>query len=166
MSILRAESWHGRLKRGMYSQQSKSVGCTRSHTSAHPSAQSKRLRAFRSARCCVRTYRTHVQTSPAAFFNRALRDQGARHPFSQLNVSQAAVPDTAVLDKVDIDSPYSVAASEVQFYQNNGFVKLRDVFDEATLAHYAPAMSLEVKQADKTPMQQDPDYQQAFTQVN
>lgn len=52
-----------------------------------------------------------------------------------------------------MDSRYSLKQFDIDYYWDNGFVKLRDVFDEPTLEHYAPAMSLEVKQADKTPMQ-------------
>lgn len=79
---------------------------------------------------------------------------------------EAAAVDTVVPSKVDINSRYSLGLSDIQSYRDNGFVKLPGVFDEATLQHYAPEMSLEVKQAEKAPMQQDPDYQQAFTQVN
>ena len=84
-----------------------------------------------------------------------------------LNPPVAPVSSSTTTTRVDtdIDSRYSLKQSDINFYRENGFVKLRSVFDEPTLEHYAPAMSLEVKQADKTPMQKDPDYQQAFTQV-
>ena len=82
-----------------------------------------------------------------------------------LNPSGAQATSSATTTRVDIDSRYSLKQSDIDYYRDNGFVKLRDVFDEPTLEHYTPAMSLEVKQADKIPMQKDPDYQQAFTQV-
>ena len=66
----------------------------------------------------------------------------------------------------DIDSPYKLEPSAVHLYQTTGFVKLKNVLDDETLSYYAPEMSLAVKQADKTPLQSDPDYQQAFTQVH
>ena len=66
---------------------------------------------------------------------------------------------------VDIDSRYQLQSDQIQSYRDTGFVKLRNVFDKPTLDHYAPSLSLSVKEADKTPLQQDPDYQQAFTQV-
>ena len=69
------------------------------------------------------------------------------------------------LSKVDIDSPFMLEDSSIEAYRRNGFVKIPKVFDEPTLAHFGPSMSLEVAEADKTPLQQDPDYQQAFTQV-
>lgn len=71
----------------------------------------------------------------------------------------------ATHDNVDIDSVYKLADSDLQRYRDNGFIKLRNVFTDSTLQHFAPDMSLEVKAADKTSLQQDPDYQQAFTQV-
>ena len=67
---------------------------------------------------------------------------------------------------LDIDSPYKLKPSDTDFYRTKGFVKLKNVFDDETLSYYAPEMSLAVKQADKTPLQSDPDYQQAFTQVS
>ena len=50
-------------------------------------------------------------------------------------------------------------------YRESGFVRLRNVFDSATLAHYTPTVSLEVARADQTPLEEDSDYQKAFTQV-
>ncbi len=79
--------------------------------------------------------------------------------------SATAHADTRTRSNVDIDSAYQLRERDIQSYRSSGFVKLSNVFDDSTLAHYAPTMSLEVKQADKTPLQQDPDYQQAFTQV-
>lgn len=82
-----------------------------------------------------------------------------------LHTPISAHPGAAAPSKVDIDMPYKLRDSDKHFYSSTGFVKLKDVFDGDTLSHYAPAMSLEVRQADKTPRQLDPDYQQAFTQV-
>lgn len=73
---------------------------------------------------------------------------------------------SATLSNVDIDSSFELDKSSIEAYRRNGFVKIPAVFDEPTMAHYGPAMSLEVAEADKTPLQQDPDYQQAFTQVS
>ena len=72
---------------------------------------------------------------------------------------------SATLSKVDVDSPFKLEDSSIEAYRRNGFVKIPKVFDEPTLAHFGPAMSLGVAEADKTPLQKDPDYQQAFTQV-
>ena len=68
--------------------------------------------------------------------------------------------------KIDIDSPYLLQEEQVTCYRQSGFVKLPNVFDAATLAHYTPTMSLEVANADKTPLEADSDYQKAFTQVH
>ena len=73
---------------------------------------------------------------------------------------------STTLSTVDIDSPFTLQNFSIEAYRRNGFVKIPKVFDEPTLAHFGPAMSLEVAEADKTPLQQDPDYQQAFTQVS
>ena len=73
--------------------------------------------------------------------------------------------DATASSTLDIDSPYKLEPSDVDFYRTKGFVKLKNVFNDETLSYYAPEMSLAVKQADKTPLQSDPDYQQAFTQV-
>ena len=78
---------------------------------------------------------------------------------------RAAETNTATLSEVNINSRFGLRKSDIESYQEHGFVKLTGVFNEATLAHYGPEMSLEVKQADDAPLQQDPAYQQAFTQV-
>lgn len=78
---------------------------------------------------------------------------------------KTAGQDSATRSRADIDSPYNLDSQFIESYRRDGFVKIPKVFDEPTLSHYGPAMSLEVKQADKTPRQMDPDYAQAFTQV-
>ena len=67
--------------------------------------------------------------------------------------------------QVDIHSPYPLSDTQVQSYKDSGFVRLPVVFDAQTLAHYTPTMSLEVAKADKAPLEEDSDYQKAFTQV-
>lgn len=67
--------------------------------------------------------------------------------------------------KVDIHSPYHLDEKQIRCYQESGFVRLPNVFNAATLAHYGPTVSLEVAHADKTPLEEDSDYQKAFTQV-
>lgn len=67
--------------------------------------------------------------------------------------------------KVDIHSPYQLRQEQIRCYRESGFVRLPNVFDAATLAHYSPSVSLGVANADKTPLEEDSDYQKAFTQV-
>lgn len=67
--------------------------------------------------------------------------------------------------KVDIHSPHHLNENQIRYYQESGFVRLPNVFNAATLAHYGPTVSLEVAHADKTPLEEDSDYQKAFTQV-
>lgn len=78
---------------------------------------------------------------------------------------RAAASNTATLPNVDIDSGYKLSKSDIDFYREQGFVKLSRVFNEDILAHYGPATSVEVRQADDAPLQEDAAYQQAFTQV-
>ena len=66
---------------------------------------------------------------------------------------------------IDIDSPYQLREDDITGYRNSGFVRLPAVFDASTLARYHPTLSLEVANADKTPLEEDSDYQKAFTQV-
>ncbi|KAL0018441.1 hypothetical protein WJX77_009099 [Trebouxia sp. C0004] len=66
---------------------------------------------------------------------------------------------------VRIHSPYPLSDTQVQSYKDSGFVRLPGVFDAQTLAHYTPTMSLEVAKADKAPLEEDSDYQKAFTQI-
>ncbi len=68
--------------------------------------------------------------------------------------------------QVDIHSPYRLSDTQVQSYKDSGFLRLPGVFDTQTLAHYTPTMSLEVAKADKAPLEEDSDYQKAFTQVH
>ncbi|KAL3141331.1 hypothetical protein ABBQ32_004915 [Trebouxia sp. C0010 RCD-2024] len=72
---------------------------------------------------------------------------------------------SATSSHVDVDSPFKLEDHTIDAYRRNGFVKIPKVFDEPTLTHYISDMSLEVAEADKTPLQKDLDYQQAFTQV-
>lgn len=66
---------------------------------------------------------------------------------------------------IDIHSPYQLQEENIRCYRDSGFVRLPNVFDHTTLAHYTPTVSLEVANADKTPLEEDSDYQKAFTQV-
>lgn len=66
---------------------------------------------------------------------------------------------------VDLDSPYQLREDHITEYKNSGFVRLPAVFDASTLARYHPTLSLEVANADKTPLEEDSDYQKAFTQI-
>lgn len=67
--------------------------------------------------------------------------------------------------QADIHSPCPLSDTQVQSYKDSGFVRLPGVFDAQTLAHYTPTMSLEVAKADQAPLEEDSDYQKAFTQV-
>lgn len=72
---------------------------------------------------------------------------------------------TQLRGPADIHIPYHLLEDHIQSYRDAGFVRLPHVFDPATLAHYTPTMSLEVAKADKTPLEEDSDYQKAFTQI-
>ena len=112
----------------------------------------RRMHTFGSHRCLKQQLRTVVKS---------LRNIEQRTP-SRCQVTQV---DTRQASKVDIHSPYTLQEEQIRCYRDAGFVRLPNVFDAGTLAHYTPTMSLEVANADKTPLEEDSDYQKAFTQV-
>ena len=99
----------------------------------------------------------HLRTSM-----KRLRNNERRTP-SKCHVTQI---DTRQASEVDVHSPYTLQEDQIRCYREAGFVRLPNVFDAGTLAHYTPTMSLEVANADKTPLEEDSDYQKAFTQVS
>jgi ectoine hydroxylase-related dioxygenase (phytanoyl-CoA dioxygenase family) len=69
--------------------------------------------------------------------------------------------------KVDVDTPYRLDPAAVGYYRENGFVKLKQVFDAATLAHYGAEITRKVHELNTLhlPMEQRTTYQKAFLQV-
>ncbi|KAK9809931.1 hypothetical protein WJX72_001892 [[Myrmecia] bisecta] len=66
---------------------------------------------------------------------------------------------------LDIDAPYTLTAEDVRSYHHNGFARFKNVLAPRVLDHYGATIDSEVQVADKTPLEDDKAYQQAFTQV-
>jgi ectoine hydroxylase-related dioxygenase (phytanoyl-CoA dioxygenase family) len=68
---------------------------------------------------------------------------------------------------VDIGSPYALDARQIEFFRANGFIRLRDVFPAATLAHYGPEITrLTIALNTETrPLEERGTYDRAFLQV-
>ena len=66
-----------------------------------------------------------------------------------------------------IDAPYELSPEQVEFFQKNRFIKLRQVFDADTLAHYNAVITRQVDQMNTaTPALEERDtYGKAFLQL-
>jgi ectoine hydroxylase-related dioxygenase (phytanoyl-CoA dioxygenase family) len=66
-----------------------------------------------------------------------------------------------------LDTPYLLPENAVDFFQKNRYIKLKQVFDAATLAHYAEVISLKVAElsAQAAPLDQRDTYGKAFLQI-
>lgn len=67
----------------------------------------------------------------------------------------------------ELDTPYNLTAEQVQFYGENGYVKLKNVLSANVLEHYRQAISKRVAElsADAVPLEQRDTYGKAFLQV-
>eukprot|EP00884_Botryococcus_braunii_P022350 jgi/Botrbrau1/879/Bobra.0167s0004.1 len=66
---------------------------------------------------------------------------------------------------VDLDSPYSLTQESIDFYRTHGYVRLKNVFNAATLEYYGDAITRYVKATEHPPLEDDSAYAAAFTQV-
>jgi ectoine hydroxylase-related dioxygenase (phytanoyl-CoA dioxygenase family) len=66
-----------------------------------------------------------------------------------------------------LDQPYELPKEAVDFYQKNRYIKLKNVFDAETLAHYGEAISKKVTElnAEDKPLDQRDTYGKAFLQI-
>lgn len=64
-------------------------------------------------------------------------------------------------------TPYTLSAEQIDFYQKNRFIKLKQVFDEATIAFFNEAIGNRVALMNKenTPLEQRSTYGKAFLQL-
>jgi ectoine hydroxylase-related dioxygenase (phytanoyl-CoA dioxygenase family) len=69
--------------------------------------------------------------------------------------------------KNELDAPYLLTPKQIDFYAENGYVKLKDVFSSALLQHFSGIISERVAElsADTAPMDQRNTYGKAFLQV-
>ncbi|MEK0422459.1 MAG: hypothetical protein RLZ95_369 [Bacteroidota bacterium] len=72
---------------------------------------------------------------------------------------------TSILDA--LATPYMLSADQIAFYQKNRFIKLKQVFDEATIAFFNEAIGNRVALMNKenTPLEQRSTYGKAFLQL-
>ena len=66
-----------------------------------------------------------------------------------------------------LDKHYPLSQAQIDQYQRDGFIKLKDVFDEDTLAYYGDVFMELVKKynKDNTPLEQRDTYGMAFLQI-
>lgn len=66
-----------------------------------------------------------------------------------------------------INQPYELSQEQIEFYQKNKFIKLKNVFDAETLSYYNDAISKKVAElnAQDKPLDQRDTYGKAFLQI-
>ena len=69
---------------------------------------------------------------------------------------------------IDIDSSYSLSQQQIDFYQENGFIKLKDVLSAETLAHYGCEITEKViaLNPNRKPLAERDTYHKAFIQIS
>ena len=67
----------------------------------------------------------------------------------------------------DIGSPYFLTEEQIQYYQNNGYIKLKNVLTPETLEFYRKEITSKVIELNTLhlPMEERTTYQKAFLQV-
>lgn len=68
---------------------------------------------------------------------------------------------------LDIDSPYPLGRKRIDQFRRDGFVRLKQVFDAATLRHYGDAITRETiaHNTQTVPLEERTTYDKAFLQV-
>lgn len=72
------------------------------------------------------------------------------------------------LDSPTLDTPYELSADHIQRFREDGFIKLKDVFDEQTLNFYGEAVTRETLERNPNkdkPLEERDTYGRAFIQV-
>lgn len=66
-----------------------------------------------------------------------------------------------------LDTPYQLSPEQIDFYQKNRFIKLKNVFDAETLAHYSEVISRQVEKMNTvtTTLDERDTYGKAFLQL-
>jgi len=74
---------------------------------------------------------------------------------------------TETLPALDIDSHYPLAAAQIEFYRENGYIKLKKVLSPEVLAHYGPEITrLVLDSSGKyAPLEERGTYGKAFLQI-
>lgn len=66
-----------------------------------------------------------------------------------------------------LNDPYTLTSSQIEFYQKNNFIKLKQVLDEATLQHFNKIITKRVNELNKNaiPLEKRNTYGKAFLQL-
>ena len=66
-----------------------------------------------------------------------------------------------------LEKPFQLTSDQIQFYQKNRFIKLKQVFDEETISFFNDVISkqVELMHHDNTPLEQRSTYGKAFLQL-
>lgn len=69
--------------------------------------------------------------------------------------------------RFDLDSAYAITPDHIRFFQENGYIKLKNVLAPEALAYYGDEITRKVKELNALtlPMEQRTTYQKAFLQV-
>lgn len=67
----------------------------------------------------------------------------------------------------DLDAPFELTQPQIDFYRENGYIKLKQILSPALLEHYRKAINARVTElsADAPPMEQRTTYGKAFLQI-
>jgi len=67
-----------------------------------------------------------------------------------------------------LDTPYSLTSDQIEQYQRDGYIKLKDVFDEPTINHWGDVFMELVEEYNEqhTPLEQRDTYGMAFLQIS
>ena len=68
---------------------------------------------------------------------------------------------------VRLDDPYLLSEKQIKFFRKNNFIKLKNVFDKATINHYNEVISKAVESIEttKVPLEDRDTYGKAFLQL-
>lgn len=78
------------------------------------------------------------------------------------------MPESPSIDSPTLDAAYELSDQQIQRFREEGFIKLKDVFDADTLAHYGERitrLTLELNPNKDKPLEQRSTYDKAFIQV-
>ncbi|MEO1516109.1 MAG: phytanoyl-CoA dioxygenase family protein [Bacteroidota bacterium] len=66
-----------------------------------------------------------------------------------------------------LNQHYSITADQIEFYRKNGYIKLKQVLDKATIDHFNMAIGRKVEALnnDDTPLEERDTYGRAFVQI-
>jgi ectoine hydroxylase-related dioxygenase (phytanoyl-CoA dioxygenase family) len=81
-------------------------------------------------------------------------------------MASSAAPDTKALDR-ELDAPFLVTQQLVDLYNENGYIKLKEVLSPNLVLHFRQAISARVRElsADAPPMDERNTYGKAFLQI-